>query len=95
MSQFERFACIDRLLREHGSVRTAEVAERFEVSPRQIKRDIEFRADLESHLARNHRPVSKPISCEFSLAEHFSVESGDTSDGGKGVTEISGGTACV
>ena len=45
MSQFERIACIDRLLREQGSVRAAEVAERFEVSVRQFKRDIEYLRD--------------------------------------------------
>ena len=70
MSQFERIACIDRLLREQGSVRTAEVAERFEVSGRQVKRDIEYLRDrldapvvsaellsnLESHLARDSSP---------------------------------------
>jgi len=45
MSQFERIAHIDRLLREQGSVRTDEVAERFEVSARQVKRDIEHLRD--------------------------------------------------
>ena len=40
MSQFERIACIDRLLRERGCLKTAEVVERFEVSARQVKRDI-------------------------------------------------------
>jgi predicted DNA-binding transcriptional regulator YafY len=132
MSQFERIACIDRLLREQGSVRTAEVAERFEVSARQIKRDIEYLRDrldapivyrraenaylyerpfdelrfadeklllfyvlarslaanehyvpivsaellanLESHLARDYRPVSERISYELSLAEPLSME---------------------
>ena len=132
MSQFERIACIDRLLREQGSVRTAEVAERFEVSGRQVKRDIEYLRDrldapiaysrarrayryerpfdelrfadeklllfyvlarslaanehyvpivsaellanLESHLARDYRPVSERISYELSLAEHLSME---------------------
>jgi len=132
MSQFERIACIDRLLREQGSVRTAEVAGRFEVSARQIKRDIEYLRDrldapivyrraenaylyerpfdelrfadeklllfyvlarslaanehyvpivsaellasLESHLARDYRPVSERISYELSLAEPLSME---------------------
>ena len=132
MSQFERIACIDRLLREQGSVRTAEVAERFEVSGRQVKRDIEYLRDrldapiaysrtrrayryerpfdelrfadeklllfyvlarslaanehyvpivsaellanLESHLARDYRPVSERISYELSLAEPLSME---------------------
>ena len=132
MSQFERIACIDRLLREQGSVRTTEVAKRFEVSGRQVKRDIEYLRDrldapiaysrarrayryerpfdelrfadeklllfyvlarslaanehyvpimsaellanLESHLARDYRPVSERISYELSLAEHLSME---------------------
>ncbi len=88
MSQFERIACIDRLLREQGSVRTTEVAERFEVSGRQVKRDIEYLRDrldapvvsaellsnLESHLARDYRPMSERISYELSLAEPLSIE---------------------
>lgn len=42
MSQTERIAFLDRRLRERGWVTAAEVAERFEVSPRQVKRDIEY-----------------------------------------------------
>ena len=132
MSQFERIACIDRLLREHGQVRSSQIAERFEVSPRQVKRDIEYLRDrldapivydrksrayryerefddlrfadeklllfyvlarslaanqhyvpivsrellanLESHLARDYRPVSDRIRYELSIAEPLSME---------------------
>ena len=58
MSQFERIACIDRLLREQGSVRTTEVAERFEVSGRQVKRDIEYLRDPQS--VRDGQPAPAP-----------------------------------
>ncbi len=132
MSQFERIACIDRLLREHGQIRSSQIAERFEVSARQVKRDIEYLRDrldapivycraervyryerefnelhfadeklllfyvlarslaanehyvpivsaelianLESHLARDYRPVSDRISYELSIAEPLSME---------------------
>lgn len=40
MSQIERVAYIDRTLREKGTLKSSEVAERFEVSPRRVKRDI-------------------------------------------------------
>ncbi|MBL8966588.1 MAG: WYL domain-containing protein [Spirochaetaceae bacterium] len=42
MSNLERLAYIDRRVRESGRVRVAEVAGRFEVSERQVKRDIEY-----------------------------------------------------
>lgn len=42
MSQTERIAYLDRRLREKGWVTAAEVADRFEVSTRQVKRDIEY-----------------------------------------------------
>lgn len=42
MSKLERIAYIDRRIHEHGCVSLAEVAERFEISERQIKRDIEY-----------------------------------------------------
>jgi len=42
MSQTERIAYLDRNLRERGWVTAAEVAARFEVSARQVKRDIEY-----------------------------------------------------
>lgn len=42
MSQVERIAFVDRRLRERGWVTAAEVAQRFEVSARQVKRDIEY-----------------------------------------------------
>jgi len=42
MSQTERLAYLDRKLRERGWVTTQEAAQHFEVSPRQIKRDIEY-----------------------------------------------------
>lgn len=45
MSQFERISYIDRRLRESGAVSSSEAARRFEVSPRQVKRDIEYLRD--------------------------------------------------
>ena len=42
MSQTERIAYLDRRLRERGWVTTGEVAAAFEVSTRQVKRDIEY-----------------------------------------------------
>jgi predicted DNA-binding transcriptional regulator YafY len=42
MSQTERIAYLDRRLREHGWVTASEAAAYFEVTPRQIKRDIEY-----------------------------------------------------
>lgn len=45
VSQFERITCIDRTLRERGDLRCQEIADRYEVSTRQIKRDIEYMRD--------------------------------------------------
>ena len=45
MSQFERIAYLDRSLRERGRLDSAEAARRFEVTARQIKRDIEYLRD--------------------------------------------------
>ncbi len=42
MSQTERIAYLDRRLRERGWVTSGEAATAFEVTPRQIKRDIEY-----------------------------------------------------
>lgn len=42
MSQTERIAYLDRRLRERGWVTASEVASAFEVSTRQVKRDIEY-----------------------------------------------------
>ncbi len=42
MSQTERIFYIDRIIREHGGVSTHQVCEKFEVSSRQAKRDIEY-----------------------------------------------------
>ncbi len=42
MSQTERIAYLDRRMRERGWVTAAEVADHFEVSSRQVKRDIEY-----------------------------------------------------
>ncbi len=42
MSQIERIAWIDRVLHEQGRITTREVSEHFEVSERQVKRDIEY-----------------------------------------------------
>jgi len=54
MSQIERITYIDRRLRERGWVTSAEVARRFEVSTRQVGRDIEYLRDrLDAPLAWN------------------------------------------
>lgn len=45
MSQFERIAAIDRILRERGTVTVDEVAHRFEVNRRTVGRDIEYLRD--------------------------------------------------
>lgn len=45
MSQVERIAYIDRTLRDVGHLSCAEAARRFEVTPRQVKRDIEYLRD--------------------------------------------------
>lgn len=42
MGNLERIAFIDRRIRDAGHVKVAEVVSRFEVSERQVKRDIEF-----------------------------------------------------
>ncbi len=132
MSQLERIVYIDRLLRERGELKTAEVARRFEVGPRQVLRDLEYLrdrldapveydpsakvyryteafdtlrfadeklllfyvlarslasnehyvpvvtrellAELESHLARDYRPLSERIHYELSISEGLSME---------------------
>jgi predicted DNA-binding transcriptional regulator YafY len=45
MSALERICFIDSAIREHGGVRLRRVAERFEVSERQVKRDLEYMRD--------------------------------------------------
>ena len=55
MSQTERIAYLDRRLRERGWVTAAEVANHFEVSTRQVKRDIEYlRWRLEAPIVFDH-----------------------------------------
>lgn len=65
MSQVERLAYLDRRLRERGWVTAPEAAAHFEVSPRQIKRDIEYlRWRLEAPIVydpvRRHYRYEKP-----------------------------------
>ena len=45
MSKLERLTFMDRRVRERGGVRLGEVTERFEISERQAKRDIEYLRD--------------------------------------------------
>lgn len=45
MSALERICFIDSAIRENGGVRLRRVAERFEVSERQVKRDLEYMRD--------------------------------------------------
>jgi predicted DNA-binding transcriptional regulator YafY len=45
MSALERIFYIDQRIREQGSVRLKEVEDRFEISNRQVKRDIEYLRD--------------------------------------------------
>lgn len=68
MSQVERIAFLDRRLQERGWVTAAEAAAHFEVSPRQIKRDIEYLRwrldapivyDAATHRYRYEKPFAK------------------------------------
>lgn len=77
MSQTERIAFLDRRLRERGWVTAAEVAERFEVSSRQVKRDIEYlRWRLDAPLvydgARRRYHYEKPWA-QFRFADERKV----------------------
>jgi len=55
MSQIERITYIDRSLRERGSIKSSEAARRFEVSNRQIVRDIEYLRDrLDAPIEYDH-----------------------------------------
>jgi Predicted transcriptional regulator len=45
MSQLERITYIDRRIRESGGVRIREVVERFEISERHARRDIDYLSD--------------------------------------------------
>lgn len=45
MSQLERLTFIDRRIRDSGGVRLRDVADRFEVSERQARRDLEYLSD--------------------------------------------------
>ena len=45
MSKLERLTFIDRRVREKGGVRLRDITERFEISERQAKRDIEYLRD--------------------------------------------------
>ncbi|HUZ18730.1 MAG TPA: WYL domain-containing protein [Spirochaetia bacterium] len=45
MSRLERVVYIDRTLREQGDLTVRSIAGRFEISPRQAKRDIEYMRD--------------------------------------------------
>jgi predicted DNA-binding transcriptional regulator YafY len=132
VSQIERITYLDRTLRERGAARTSDVARRFEVSSRQVLRDIEYLRDrfdapivwdesaksyrytgpfdalrfadekllifyalarsmatnehyvpvvtaellseLESHIARDYRPVSERIRYEIPVSEKTSME---------------------
>jgi predicted DNA-binding transcriptional regulator YafY len=132
MSQFERITYIDRALREKGRLRASEVARRFEVTDRQVLRDIEYLrdrldapiewdapsrsyryaepygalrfadekllifhalakglagnehyvpvvtpdllAEVESHIARDYRPLSGRVSYELPVSERLSME---------------------
>ena len=77
MSQTERIAFLDRRLRERGWVTAAEVAERFEVSTRQVKRDIEYlRWRLDAPIAYdggNHRYRYEKPWTQFQFADERKV----------------------
>lgn len=77
MSQTERIAYLDRRLRERGWVTAAEVAERFEVSIRQVKRDIEYlRWRLDAPLAYDagkHRYRYEKPWTQFRFADERKV----------------------
>lgn len=77
MSQTERIAFLDRRLRERGWVTAAEVAARFEVSSRQVKRDIEYLrwrldAPLVYDAGRHQYRYEKPWA-EFRFADERRV----------------------
>lgn len=77
MSQTERIAFLDRRLREKGWVTATEVAERFEVSTRQVKRDIEYlRWRLDAPIAydpANHRYRYEKPWTQFRFADERRV----------------------
>jgi predicted DNA-binding transcriptional regulator YafY len=45
MSQLERIVFIDQRIKSHGGIRVREIVERFEISERHAKRDIEYLKD--------------------------------------------------
>ena len=56
MSQTERIFYIDRMIREHGGVSARQICDKFEVSSRQAKRDIEYLRDrLDAPIVWSHR----------------------------------------
>lgn len=58
MSQTERIFFIDRAIREDGGIAVSAIASRFEICPRQAKRDIEYmrdRLDAPIVWSANHR----------------------------------------
>ena len=56
MSQTERIFYIDRMIREHGGVSARQICDKFEVSSRQAKRDIEYlRERLDAPIVWSHR----------------------------------------
>ncbi|MFA6937385.1 MAG: transcriptional regulator [Treponema sp.] len=70
MSQTERILYLDKKMREKGFVTTQEAADEFEVSPRQIKRDIEYlrnRFGAPINYSKNHgyKYVKKFTDLEF------------------------------
>jgi len=77
MSQTERIAYLDRRLRERGWVTAAEVASAFEVSTRQVKRDIEYlrwRLDAPiSYDGENHRYRYEKPYARFRFADERRV----------------------
>lgn len=77
MSQTERIAYLDRRLRERGWITATEVAQKFEVSTRQVKRDIEYlRWRLDAPLAYDavhHRYHYEKPWAQFRFADERKV----------------------
>lgn len=74
MSQFERIAAIDRSLHQNGKVTVAEIAHRFEVHERTVKRDLEYlRNRLNAPIVWDKATLTYRYESSFDVL-HFSDE---------------------
>lgn len=73
MGRNERLQYIDERIREKGAIRVQEIAQKFEVSPRTIKRDIEYlRNTLNAPLVYDSRKKGYTYSLPFEYFTHRS-----------------------